>query len=328
MKLKYLFSLMLLVFLCACEDENRLTPRSSDASSISRFEFPQGNNSWDRDLEEIANTFKTIPIYTAFDSLDLNQRWSGTYTISLLGETLNEEYADFYAYFFKNQVFAFLKPELTMGVLPNYIYLVDDLRQKGSWTGGYVPLACLWRGLDYWAFSFRAKEENLAYLDYGNGFIYKPYKPYDLPKTPWEYKARRTLILQNILKKTVEKGKIAIPTEFETGGEFDYSQSFNVNNVNAENYFMKLGYIGQMIEANYNFSNLSANTKMTSQANFVSYLQLGLRYTRDSVLIKYPQEKYPLIIKYYDFTMKYMKDKYNWDITLMAELPTAIKEEE
>ena len=318
MKFRYIFSLIfLLEMLFACDDEKKLYPRSEDASSISRFEFPQGSNPWDHDLEEIANTFGTIPIYTAFDTLDLNQAWSGTYTIKYRGETLDDEYATFYTDFFKNQVFAFLKPELCKGVLPNYIYLVDDLRQAGGFTGGFAPLLCYWRGLDYWAFSFRAKEENLAYYDYGNGMIIRPYKPYDLPKTPWEYKIRRTVILQNILAKMVDKGKITIPADFQIGGAFDYSKKFSTV-ASAENYYMKLGYPGRMADTAYDFSNLSG--AMDGKINFTNYLKLGLRYTRDSVLIKYPQDKYPLIIQYYDVAMKYMKDKYDWDISQMAVL--------
>ena len=319
MKYKNIFSLIfLLATLVACDDEKKLYPRSEDASSISRFEFPQGSNSWDSDLEEMANTFGTIPIYTAFDTLDLNQAWSGTYTIKYYGEPLCDEYAIFYTDFFKNHVFGFLKPELCKGVLPNYIYLVDDLRQVVAGAIGYAPLLCFWDGLDYWAFSFRAKEENLAYYDYGS-IIIRPYKPYDLPKTPWEYKMRRTVILQNILAKMVEKGKIAIPADFQTGGAFDYSKKFSIS-VNAENYYMKLGYPGRMLAAAYDFTPLQTNVTMDATTNFASYLKLGMRYTRDSVLIKYPEDKYPLIIRYYDFTVKYMKDKYDWDITRMAAL--------
>lgn len=319
MKYNYIFSLIfLLATLVACDDEKTLFPRSEDASSISRFEFPQGSNSWDSDLEEIANTFGTIPIYTAFDTLDLNQAWAGAFTIKYYGEPLSDEYAIFYTDFFKNQVFSFLKPELCKGVLPNYIYLVDDLRQVVAGAIGYAPLLCFWGGLDYWAFSFRAKEENLAYYDYGS-IIIRPYKPYDLPKTPWEYKMRRTVILQNILAKMVEKGKIVIPADFQTGGAFDYSKKFSIS-VNAENYYMKLGYLGSMLAAAYDFTPLQTNVTMDAKTNFASYLKLGMRYTRDSVLIKYPEDKYPLIIRYYDFTVKYMKDKYDWDITRMAVL--------
>ena len=159
----------------------------------------------------------------------------------------------FYTDFFKNHVFGFLKPELCKGVLPNYIYLVDDLRQLGSYTGGFVPLTCYWDGLDFWAFSFRAKEENLAYLDYGNGLIIRPFKPYDLPKTPWEYKMRRTVILQNIMVKIVNKNKVVVPAEFQSGGDFDYSKKYSTVS-SADNYFMKLGYPGNMIKTAYNLS--------------------------------------------------------------------------
>lgn len=123
----------------------------------------------------------------------------------------------------------------------------------------------------------------------------------------------------------VNKGKIAIPSEFQSGGDFDYSQKYSTT-VSAENYYMKLGYPGNMVPTAYNFTNPSGT--IDAKTNFTNYLKLGLRYTRDSVLIKYPQEKYPLIIRYYDSTVKYMKDKYSWDITQMAELPAIIGKNE
>ena len=123
--------------------------------------------------------------------------------------------------------------------------------------------------------------------------------------------------------KIVDKNKIVVPAEFQSGGDFDYSKKYSTVS-SADNYFMKLGYPGNMIKTAYNLSNPSGT--LTAKSTFINYLQLGLRYTRDSVLIKYPQDKYPLIIKYYDITVKYMQSKYDWDITKMAEWP-AIKED-
>ena len=313
MRLKYLLNICyVLAILAACQDEDALTPRSSDISSTSRFEFPQGNDTWDLELETIANTFGTVPIYTGFDSLDLNSAWSGTFSIKFKGDTLTDEHAAFYTNFIKNHVFAFLKPELCKKVLPNYIYLVDNFRQAGSYSGGMVGQKTYFDGLDFWAFSLRCTER--AYIDYGS-FVFYIGELYDLPDSPWEYKKRRTIILHNILQRIVEEGNVSVPAEFSSS-DFNYNQRPS-SIITNDAYYMKLGYPGQMTSQNYNFSAQTTTTDPTN--NFIQYLKLGLRYTRDSVLIQYPEEQYPLIIKYYDITMNHMKNNYDWDIATMAE---------
>ena len=318
MKYRNIFNLLfLLAALVACDDEDELYPRSEDVNSVSRFEFPQGDNAWDKDLEEISHTFGIIPIYKGFDTIALNQAWSGVFRMNYYGENLSDEYAEFYTNFIKNHVFAHLKLEYCKGVLPNYLYLVDDLRQKFSGYIGYSPQPCYWNGMDYWAFSFRAKEENLAYRDLGNGVIERLFTPWDLPSTAWESKTFRVRILQNILERIVNKGNIEVLAEFNSS-DFDYTKK-PVNKPDDANYYLKLGYPGKMRSPIYNFEPIASGT-MDAKTNFTCYLKLGLRYTRDSVEILYPKEKYPLIIKYYDLTMKYMKDKYDWDITQAAVL--------
>lgn len=313
MRLKYLLSIFCsLTIFAACEEEDALIPRSSDVSSISRFEFPQGNDSWDLAFEDIANTFGTIPIYTGYDTLDLNSAWSGTFSITYRGDTLTDEHAGFYADFLQDHVFAFLKPELCEGVLPNYIYLVDDLRRTIAGFTGYLRVVSYFDGLDFWAFSLRSLGQ--AYLDLGH-YQMTQGEIYDLPATPWEYKKRRTTILHNILEKIVDEGKVGVPAEFSSG-DFDYNVRPSSSST-SENYYLRLGYPGNMAAQNYNFS--SQTNSMDAKSNFTQYLKLGLRYTRDSVLTVYPEEQYPLIIKYYDITMNYMKNQYDWDVAAAAE---------
>ena len=166
--------------------------------------------------------------------------------------------------------------------------------------------------MDFWGFCLKMDQEGLS-----------PYTKYfDLPKTPWEYKLRRGVILQNIISKIVQKGKIAVPAEFEE--EFDYKTQIKYNSVDIDdpNYYVTRGFPGKFTETSYlNFLNYMMISDITPEKNFISYMHLGMRYSRDSVLIKYPQEKFPKIIQYYDFTMKYVKDNYGWDLTEMEKWP-------
>lgn len=70
-------------------------------------------------------------------------RRGGTGAAGRIGKPLDDELAEFYTDFVKNQVFAFLQPELVAGVLPNYIYLIQDFRLKMTF-GGDMSLANYW----------------------------------------------------------------------------------------------------------------------------------------------------------------------------------------
>lgn len=313
MKAIYIILCMLcLLFFASCEKEEAIIPRSSELPS--RFEFPEGDEGWDHELMEIYKKYTTMLIYKNLDSADFTRSWvagGGTGAAGRIGKPLDDELAEFYTDFVKNQVFAFLQPELVAGVLPNYIYLIQDFRLKMTF-GGDMSLANYWDGMDFWGFCLKMDQKGLS-----------PYTKYfDLPKTPWEYKLRRGVILQNIISKIVQKGKIAVPAEFEE--EFDYKTQIKYNSVDIDdpNYYVTRGFPGKFTETSYlNFLNYMMISDITPEKNFISYMHLGMRYSRDSVLIKYPQEKFPKIIQYYDFTMKYVKDNYGWDLTEMEKWP-------
>ena len=309
MKMRYVVLCMLcLLFLTACEKEETIIPRTSNLPS--RFEFPEGDDSWDHDLIDIYEKYVTMLIYKNLDSADFIRSWvaGGGGTAGRIGKPLDGELAAFYTDFVKRQVFAFLKPELVEGVLPNYIYLAQDLRLLSY--NRYYALANYWDGMDFWAFCLNMDKEGLSG------------KSFDLPETPWDYKLRRGVILQNIISKIVQKGKITVPAEFKEN--FDYTTPIKYNNVDTNdlNYYVTRGFPGKFVETSYlNFMNYMSVSDITPEKNFISYMHLGMRYSRDSVLIKYPREKFPKIIQYYDFTMKYVKDNYGWDLTEMEKWP-------
>ena len=315
MKYQYIiFSLFCLSLFLGC-DEEEITPRGLGLPS--RFEFPEGDNAWDEELVSIYDTYHTMLIYKNLDSSDFVRSWvetGGIGTSGYSGQALDDELAAFYTDFVKNQVFAFLKPELVEGVLPNYIYLTYDLRQKGTPTSGDYSLANYWNGMDFWAWCLKMDPEGLSQWT----------TCFDLPATPWEHKLRRGVILQNIISEMVEKGRITIPIEFEE--DFDYSTPIKYSNAdlldkNPDHYIIR-GFPGFFTETSYkSFLNYMQISAVTPAGNFTSYMHLAMRYSRDSVLILYPEDIAPKIIQYYDFTVDYVKENYDWDLTEMEKMP-------
>ena len=238
MKYQYIiFSLFCLSLFLGC-DEEEITPRGLGLPS--RFEFPEGDNAWDEELVSIYDTYHTMLIYKNLDSSDFVRSWvetGGIGTSGYSGQALDDELAAFYTDFVKNQVFAFLKPELVEGVLPNYIYLTYDLRQKGTATSGDYSLANYWNGMDFWAWCLKMDPEGLSQWT----------TCFDLPATPWEHKLRRGVILQNIISEMVEKGRITIPIEFEE--DFDYSTPIKYSNADLLDMYNSLYGHGAVFES-------------------------------------------------------------------------------
>ena len=125
MKIKFLPVLFLsaVISLTACHKEEAIIP--SNEGMPTRFEFPQGNQSWDQDIIDIQEKFGIYLIYKDFSSDDFNRSWTGgggSYT----GSDLTDEQARWYVDFMKDHIFAYLTPEITKKVLPIYYYLVYD----------------------------------------------------------------------------------------------------------------------------------------------------------------------------------------------------------
>ena len=57
-----LCSAIIMGLFASCYDEKALTP-TEDGEGMSRYEFPQGTNAWDKDIEEIAEKFNVYLIY-------------------------------------------------------------------------------------------------------------------------------------------------------------------------------------------------------------------------------------------------------------------------
>lgn len=308
----------------ACEEEE-LFPREHVADFVK--EFPEGSNPWDQDLEEIAERFGVKCIYDNLTSADITKVWTASKTGKLTAEGLPKDSVrlkKLYTRFFKEQIFPYLNPTYAKAVLPNYIYFsYRYLLEKtaintitGEQVVYYEHVEMNYDGLGFWVFCW-STGEFLGYYGLMQQDVQMFTKALDVEK-------KREILLKNIFRKMVEEEVIAIPEEFESGHEFDYttqiiSRDVVPSHVDYPNYYKRRGFPEQLRNyKNYaSSSNLYNITSTSPLENFCDYLWLAFRYTAEEIEQNY--KDFPLVVKYYYFTVDYVKDNYGMDISRIAE---------
>lgn len=111
-RILFLLTTSLLFMLTSCYNEDDVTP-SGNYSAI-RFEFPQGNNEWDKEIKAIHDTYGVYLLYKDVTELDLNRQWTSLGTGKLFyGDDLTNEQVPFYVNFMKKHIFDFSRFDLT-----------------------------------------------------------------------------------------------------------------------------------------------------------------------------------------------------------------------
>jgi len=306
-----------------CDNEEALQPNSVGNGIV--FAFPEGDEAWDRDLVEIAEQFGTKCIYKNLTLTDLTRTWlpsTGT-VVGYVGQGLvSDRQARQYTQFFKEHVFRFLNSEVTQEIFPNYIFFAHDfcsvnyrILPEGDtlvWNG--TPTV-KYDGMGYWAFSFES-EEHLNIM--GN-----PWQQH-MFTTATEVMQNREVVLKNIFNQMVNKRVIVPPAAFAMGGGLDYATPivYGAAKVDDENYFKRRGFPEQMRNLKQYVkkpTDLYSITNTGPIETFVDYLWLAFRYTGDVIRENY--KDFPLVIRYYELTVEYMKENYGMDISLIAEVP-------
>ena len=302
----YLYCLFGCLFL-SCYSEDKLVADKEGEGGM-RYEFPQGNNSWDKDLEEIQKEFGIYIIYKDFEETDLNRSWTGALGegSTYFGESLNDEQAEFMTKFMKNHIFAYLTPQATRKVLPMYYYMVYSFRSMG-WGGYWYFGKNKFDGMDYWSICMYSDNPE-------EGSFYKKIVP---PSTEEEYFICRGTILMEILERAVKKGTIEIPEQFHEG--FDYTSAVNSYDENAENYYKRRGLPGLNYGVDSGLQRVAWIGLMNRYENVMAYILLGMKYS--------PEEreegwfKYPMIQEKYEYLSNYLKTEYGLDLDAMRAGP-------
>ena len=78
------------------------------------FEFPQGNATWDEELERIYNDYGVKIIYRNITNQILNRAWTQANDIN--GDTLTKEHVEQSLNFIVKHIFGVISPKITKGI--------------------------------------------------------------------------------------------------------------------------------------------------------------------------------------------------------------------
>lgn len=152
---------MLLGFISCAEDDH---VGDIDSFNLSRFDFPQGTNPWDKEIEQIAQDWGMYIIYKDVDSTDLNRTWtepSGNGMPYYVCTEASDEDVQVYLELIKEWLLGSLdktkKEDLAQ--LPLYLYIVNDLKDNNRYSPTRNKHVQFKKdGFDYWCLSFTSEE--------------------------------------------------------------------------------------------------------------------------------------------------------------------------
>lgn len=288
--------------LIACSDEDTIIPR--DADVVLRYEFPQGTNEWDEIAEEIKEKHDVYLIYKGFTSLDFSRAWTIYDGTNYFGEALTDEKAKNHVKYMKEHIFAYLPVELTRAVLPQYYFLIDNYRTEtaSSYSTSILKadITNFSGGLDFWASSIYRESVT------------------EFPSTPEALKEHRVRIMKLFFEAAIGRGRIVIPSSFHDG--FDYTTAISSWDSQDPNYYLTRGFLGSLSTDSYNLGSIYNIKDMNQNLNFLTYVFIGMRYSEEDFLAKYPTT-YTLIHKKRLEVINYMKEKYHVDLEAICQGP-------
>lgn len=161
---KQIFWMLLLSLLgfASCGDDDGIG--SMEKVSFVEFDFPQGDDPWDKEIEQIAKDWGVYIIYKNIDSTHLNRMWTTPfyYEPIYVGNPVSEEEILVYLDLVKNWLLGSLdknKPE-DVAQLPYYLYFINDMHDGNPRSRGYQKDTVQFKkdGFNYWSLSFKSRE--------------------------------------------------------------------------------------------------------------------------------------------------------------------------
>ena len=124
-----------------------------------------------------------------------------------------------------------------------------------------------------------------------------------------------------ILTKPCENGTIVVPEEFQVGFDYQTPVSYQDGYEHEDDYYIKRGFPGRILTSSFTFIPLQDISKITPQNNFIQYINLGIRYSKEEYEAMWPSSEYSLIHEKRQFVIDYMKSTYNVDLEAMHDGP-------
>lgn len=313
----FLLVILFLVF-SSCYEEDKIIPTNEEDVML-RFEFPQGNNSWDNDIVEISKEFGVYLIYKGFDTTDFNRTWTGGGLVGtewIAGDLQSDEQAEFCVDFMKNHVFYYLNAEILDRVLPQYIYLVYDFHNDVNLV--LIPGVLEMYMKNFQTFNMDGLDFWMTCLFYGEPDPSTGEKP-ETPETPEDFRIRRGEILGGILRKAFEKGNIKLPAGLGDGIDYKTSLLTSDADKDEENYYLFRGFPGN-VDPSFNSSGVGDVKPMQINEYFIQLMFFSMRYTKVELNEMWDPNKYPLVHQKQQLVVDWMKSEYGIDLEAIAEL--------
>ncbi len=217
----------------ACYSEDPINV--DEDASVDRFTFPQGDNAYDKEIEDIYQKFGVMLIYHGVTSTDLERSWIAATSGKAYAEEPDGEQVQFLVNYLKSNIFNYLTPEITHKVLKPYWFLLRNYFNNGQ------PIKSKQSGLDYWATCLQFTQDVFDKQTNGNYYSRQWNRYSSLPSTAKDYFNLRGALMYSILQSAVNIGNIAIPDAYDEG--FDYSTELDTRDPDSKNYSLTRGFI-------------------------------------------------------------------------------------
>lgn len=340
--ISYIWVLLACLTLTSCYEDDLIVPEEFGGSG--RFEFPQGDNSWDDDIAEIYNQFGVRLIYKGITDHDFTRSWLGIDGGIIAGnmtlhasDCVNDEMIQFYVTFMKEHIFNFVSPKIKDKVFPMYWYLAYNFHVK------WVPLP----GYEFFTPMYNKEDRN--FMDFWITCLWGQNVNSGVdPLAAWisptsgnkaNYDVHRYKIMNDIMTVAMERGNIVPSDEFSSG--LDFATFLDTGDSEASkqnpNYFLTRGFPGTVTIIGGTLTFQKTITPRPGLPNdvFLGYMQIMMAFNAAQREELFPAATYPLLKRKFDYVQRFMKERYdidleaiangpaNWDITPYPELPPA-----
>lgn len=326
MKKALIYTVLGLLSLTACQDEDPITP--SGNYSVLRFDFPQGNNDFDMDIKEIHDIYGVYLLYKDITLADINRRWTSLGTGNLYnGDPVPDECMPFYVNFFKNHIFANITPEIAGNALPVKIYMFENygiynpeetgsgsgsgnLTVAGTTTPNTTAVTTVTNGFDYWAVCF--KRDVIDQNDKESLHVARCSFLYQMIKKNWE---------AGLIKEPESiRDKLDFATPFEyTEGSPNNRATRGFPNFIYDNFLGSVNPYAPAEDPSVNYAVSETKNPGTNKYYFLLYLRTAMFFSHDELMAKYSSA--PKIIELYDELVEYMKNSYGIDLARICNGP-------
>lgn len=280
--------LMGMALLSSCEKEDPI--ESKFEVKFGSFDFPQGTNSWDTEIQKIYEEYGVKVIYKDITESDLTRNWVGGWGSSVAPtvDVIPEAEMDEAVATLKNRVLKYMSPKMTKALLLPYIYLVTNY---SAWDmAGMCGFGNKMDGMDHWIVSVK------WHFDFmGMGIIVSD-KVFGRDAS--------IIMLTDVYLKARTKGVLSVPKEFLDGVDrvtplAPHNQSDeDTPEMKADpNYYLTRGFIdmpGAIILTDvfgygkpYDVNSIGDEVK--------NYMLNAMLLSKEQLEEKYPVELYPLI---------------------------------